>query len=155
MKWCRDISEYKISLNKYALTFVREINQFAVAVHARTWKKDNIQICQAMLHNVRKVFVLPQSLIPSMTLCCDYSIDPKLPLGPLFPWGLLKKDLIPFNYGRFNLNSNSIEISFHDHLDFNTVIAKKIVHGTTALLLMASNGITQSKFPFNLNCRGQ
>ena len=82
-------------------------------------------------------------------------------LTPSFPW-------VPFSHEDYSKRTWSrfttgVSISIHILLKFRFTITliliqwslKKIVHGTTALLLMASNGITQSKFPFNLNCRGQ
>ena len=58
----------------------------------------------------------------------------------------------PFHKRFFHRNSNSMEISFHSHLDSNTVIATKFCtwHGSCAVVacakiccdLMASNGIT-------------
>ena len=57
-----------------------------------------------------------------------------------------------FTNGFFHRNSNSMEISFHSHLDSNTVIATKFCtwHDSCAVVacakiccdLMASNGIT-------------
>ena len=57
-----------------------------------------------------------------------------------------------------------MEISFHLHLDFDTVIAKKLVHGTTLVLscgmyknVLRSDGQQQNynkeKFPTNSNYR--
>ena len=68
------------------------------------------------------------------------------------PWHLFWYPGPRFTNGFFHRNSNSVEISFHSHLDSNTLIAAKFGtwHNSCAVVacakicrdLMASNGIT-------------
>ena len=68
----------------------------------------------------------------------------------------------PFHKSFFRRNSNSMEISFHTHLDFNIVVATKFCtwHNSCAVVACAkmvaiwwpATKSQQGKFPSNLNC---